>query len=269
MKNCSNPIQLFSLADALIDGLKAELFLTPKPGLVDLCNNGSHTDLSLVTMARSVALMRLYFNELCATLVSPSRGDDPVVIGQRAEKRMFDALETNCHKGGIFLCGLVLIAASRCDLRHPDAMRLHIGAAAAEIFSDRERLRGSHGDRIRQQYPKSGIVAEALNGLPGLFELVLPSLMERPGDVRGVFMALAELMLYVDDSTTRHRCGDKGIDMLRLAGAELKQCLLTGGDYIGLLARLDRKFIQQHLTMGGVADLLGVGLGYASYLQQL
>ncbi len=267
MKNCSNPIQLLSLADALIDGLKAELFLTPKPGLVDLRNNGSHPDLSLATMARSIALMRVYFKELCAALLSPSRRPDPVEIGQRAERRMFDALGTNCHKGGIFLCGLLLIAASRCDMRNPEAMRLEIGRAAEEIFADRDRLKGSHGDRIRRRHPQSGIVAEALAGLPGLFDRVLPCLLKERPDGRGMFMAMAELMLYVDDSTTRHRCGDQGLAILRDSGDRLKRCLLEDGDHIGLLIDLDERFQQANLTMGGVADLLGVGLGYAAYLQ--
>jgi triphosphoribosyl-dephospho-CoA synthetase len=144
-----------------------------------------------------------------------------------------------------------------------------VSRAAEEIFSDRERLHGSHGDLVRKEHPRSGIVTEALDGLPGLFDCVLPHTMRYPDDIRGVFMAMAELMLYVDDSTTRHRCGDIGIDILRAAGKELKQCLLAGNDYIGLLTRLDGEFRQQNLTMGGVADLLGVGLGYAAYLQQL
>ncbi len=269
MKNCSNPIQLFSLADALVEGLKAELFLTPKPGLVDLCNTGSHKDLSLLTMARSITLMRVYFKELCAALLTPSGGQDPVAIGQAAEQRMFAALATNCHKGGIFLCGLVLIGASRCDMRSPEVLRGQVARAAEEIFSDRERLRGSHGDLVRKDHPSSGIVTEALNGLPGLFDCVLPQILQYPSDIRGVFMAMAELMLYVDDSTTRHRCGDAGMDILRAAGKELKQCLLADQDHIHLLTRLDCEFRQQNLTMGGVADLLGVGLGYAAYLQKL
>ncbi len=268
MKNCSNPIQLLSLADALIDGLKAELFLTPKPGLVDLCNTGSHQDLTLLTMARSINLMRVYFKELTAGLLSPNGHCNPVNIGLQAEQRMFDQLATNCHKGGIFLCGLMLIAASRCEMKYPDILQKQLADAATEIFIDQDRLKGSHGDRVRKEHPKSGIVSEALNGLPGVFDHVLPYVIASPGDVRGVFRALAELMLYVDDSTTRHRGGDRGIAMLRGAGAELKKALTSGGSYVGLLIQMDREFKRENLTMGGVADLLGVGLGYASYLQQ-
>ena len=268
MKNCSNPIQLLSLADALIDGLKAELFLTPKPGLVDLCNTGSHRDLTLLTMARSINLMRVYFKELTAGLLSPNGHCNPVNIGQQAEQRMFDQLATNCHKGGIFLCGLMLIAASRCDMKRPDSLQQQMAGAAAEIFTDQGRFKGSHGDLVRKEHPKSGIVSEALNGLPGVFEHVLPHVIARPGDIRGIFRAMAELMLYVDDSTTRHRGGDRGIAMLRAAGADLKMAITSGGDYIDLLIQMDSQFKRENLTMGGVADLLGIGLGYASYLQQ-
>ena len=40
------------VAAALADGVKAELYLTPKPGLVDLHDCGSHDDLSLVVVER-------------------------------------------------------------------------------------------------------------------------------------------------------------------------------------------------------------------------
>ncbi len=266
MKNCSNPLQLLELTDALIDGLKAELFLTPKPGLVDLRNSGSHSDLSLEVMARSISLMRIYLRELAAALVSPSRRPDPVAIGQKAERRMYDTLQTNCHRGGIFLCGLLVMAASRCDMRKPELLQRQIAICAAELFADRERLKGSHGDDVRRNNPRSGIVAESLAGLPGLFELVLPYVDGDLNNTRGIFRALAELMLGVDDSTSRHRCGERGISMLRAGGAELKACLLKGHDPVPLLIEMDTTFKQHNMTMGGVADLLGAGLGYASFL---
>ena len=256
------------MAESLIDGLRAELYLTPKPGLVDLRNNGSHPDLSLTLMARSIALLRQYLRELCAALAAPSGAADPILIGQRAEQRMLQELGTNCHRGGIFLTGLLLMAAARCNLRDPAALRAAIKITAGEFFARRSQPPSSHGERVRKQHPQAGIVAEALAGLPGVFDIVLPALQE--GGLQnghGFYLALAELMLRVDDSTARHRCGDSGITYLQQGGLKLRQCLAAGHDPVPLLRKMDAAFQQRNLTMGGVADLLGVGLGYAAYLQ--
>jgi triphosphoribosyl-dephospho-CoA synthase len=58
--NCSPLSQAERLASSLIQGLRAELFLTPKPGLVDLIDSGSHPDLSLPKMTASIDLIRLF-----------------------------------------------------------------------------------------------------------------------------------------------------------------------------------------------------------------
>ena len=256
------------MAESLIDGLKAELYLTPKPGLVDLRNNGSHPDLSLLLMARSIVLLRQYLRELCAALAAPSGSGDPVLIGQRAERRMLQERGTNCHRGGIFLTGLLLMAAARCDLRNPVALQAAVKMTAGEFFARRPQPPCSHGETVRKQHPQAGIVAEALGGLPGVFDIVLPAL-DQGGlhNGRGFYLALAELMLRVDDSTARHRCGDSGIAYLQQSGLQLRRCLVAGHDPVPLLRQMDAAFRQRNLTMGGVADLLGVGLGYAAYLR--
>lgn len=41
------------------DALVAEVMLSPKPGLVDQWNNGSHSDLTVELMVRSVTVLRL------------------------------------------------------------------------------------------------------------------------------------------------------------------------------------------------------------------
>ncbi|MEJ2199826.1 MAG: hypothetical protein P8X63_02250 [Desulfuromonadaceae bacterium] len=55
---------------------------------------------------------------------------------------------------------------------------------------------------------------------------------------------------------------------MRAAGQELEQRIAAGEDPAPWLIRLDREFAEQNLTMGGVADLLGISFGYCSFLQQ-
>ena len=62
-----------TMGRALIAGARAELDLTPKPGLVDGHDNGSHPDLTYDLMRRSIDLLPEYFDELVAIACTPAR----------------------------------------------------------------------------------------------------------------------------------------------------------------------------------------------------
>lgn len=269
MKNCSNPFQLETFAAALIDGFKAELYLTPKPGLVDLLNNGSHPDLSLLTMSRSITLLRDYLWKLCDALVNDAPQTELIRIGQLAERRMLTELGTNCHRGGIFLSGLLLTASCQVEATDQRAFRQAIGTTAEEYFL-RHAPHNTHGGQIRDRYRVGGIVAEARGGLPSVFDIALPVLLNNdlPQPLAG-YLAMARLMCRVDDTTSLYRCGQRGLSLLRNAGKLVEQTMLGGHDPTPLLLKLDRQFTAMNLTMGGVADLLGVSFGYRSYLRQV
>lgn len=264
--NCLNLSPLELLSRALLDGLKAELYLTPKPGLVDLNNSGSHLDLSLGLMSRSIALMRTYLDDICYALNAGKEWPDLVVLGQQAEDRMLVSTGTNCHRGGIFLCGLLLIAASRIENpSDPICLKNAVKEAASEFFRAKKVI-NSHGNRVRAEFPLAGIVTETLSGLPALFDVFLPALDDiaitpehRP------FLGMAGLMQVVNDSTSLHRCGSGGLDYMKQAGRALELVIRNGEDPLPLLFFQDLQFQKMNLTMGGVADLLGIGLGYANY----
>jgi holo-ACP synthase / triphosphoribosyl-dephospho-CoA synthase len=124
------------LAAALERGARAELDLTPKPGLVDRRDNGSHPDLDHAAMTRSIDLLPRYFRELVAILESaPDRGPSSagpldeatlsrcVEAGRAAEARMLEAAGANAHRGFIFLSGLVLLAAWQAGTTAPALLR--------------------------------------------------------------------------------------------------------------------------------------------------
>lgn len=145
------------LADALVRGARAELDLTPKPGLVDRQDSGSHPDLDHARMGRSIDLLPRYYEELITlrtgagfptsqargaglppgstgtpregstgiprtgSVVTPKGASSlPACVdcGRRAEARMIEAIGANAHRGYIFLSGLVLLAV--CDLACED-----------------------------------------------------------------------------------------------------------------------------------------------------
>ncbi len=267
MKNFCHPSEPKRLAAFLLDGLRAELYLTPKPGLVDLRNSGSHKDLSPELMIRSICLMEDYLDQLLQSLEKGVVISELRAIGLEAEKRMYRQLKTNCHRGGIFLCGLLLAAAHQARDCTPENLRTAVISTAEALF-EQQPPSLSHGQAVRKRYPRAGIIAECLDGLPALFEIILPTFRERGlTDGYSAFLVMARLMQYVEDSTTIFRGGGAGLSQLRSSGYQLESCILSGEDPAPLLRRLDDEFRRKNLTMGGVADLLGLGLGYSGFLK--
>ena len=257
--------ELERLASALATGARLELFLTPKPGLVDRADNGSHPDLSIEVMERSIAIVADYLD---ATVVSLAAGDGFAAqnaLGRQAEQRLFDELGTNTHKGYIFLAGMLLIAYWHA----PSAAVSDLRAALAELcrnFFSRPRDGETHGERARRLYHAGGIVREASEGYPALFEHAVPAF--RAARQRGAsvldasFVMMAHLMQTVDDTTMLHRAGPEGLARMVADGCRLQGLLADGGDAQGFLETTNRTYVAANMTMGGVADMIGMSYAW-------
>ena len=103
-------------ASAAVRGLLYEVSTTPKPGLVDRNNSGSHKDMDFFTFLDSSASLIPWFREFfCLGWDHSSESDRQLFerlryAGQRAEAAMFSATGgINTHKGLVFasaiLCG--------------------------------------------------------------------------------------------------------------------------------------------------------------------
>jgi triphosphoribosyl-dephospho-CoA synthase len=267
--NCCAISATEALAAALLRGLSAELTLTPKPGLVDLWDNGSHADLTLPKMLASIELLGFYFDQLIRALAAGAGRAELIALGRAAEERMQSRLGTNTHKGAIFLGGLLLLARFRAGGDEPESLRSAVVEVAEEIIAQLSPG-ASHGAAVRQNYQVGGILAEARAGLPSLFDVALPAWQQSQSPCgqpsRGSFAMLAALMQRVEDTTALHRCGPLGLERLRRDGRELELLLGRGEDPVPLLQALNVDYRQLNLTMGGVADLLGLAFGYLVYL---
>ncbi len=283
-------LRLRRLADALVRGARAELDLTPKPGLVDRRDQGSHPDLSYRLMRRSVELLADYHRDLLGILEragwtaargpssgatsdvapGPDRALDEatwrscLAAGRAAEARMFEAVGANAHRGYIFLSGLVLLAAAEVAATDADRLRPAIARLAARFFagspaSARGLAADRPGERLRRAGGVGGIEAEARAGLPAVFEAALPAL----GRHGGAFRAMAALMRRLEDTTTLHRGGRPGLERIREDGARLEAMLERGEDPRTHLARWNDEYRAVGLTMGGVADCLALAIALA------
>ena len=95
--------------------LQAELDTTPKPGLVDLNDNGAHRDMDHALMQRSIRTLQPYFTRLARLGMEKAQPKhaDIVSIGIEAEHAMLEATGgVNTHKGALFALGLAAVAVA-------------------------------------------------------------------------------------------------------------------------------------------------------------
>lgn len=255
---------------AVLAGARAELDLTPKPGLVDGRDGGSHPDLTYALMRRSIDLLPPYFDELVEIgSASPTSAwpsfDLPACVeaGKRAEAKMLAGVGSNTHRGLIFLGGLAVLAA--CPSMPADAAewRTRVALLAGLLVGGSREEVASHGSVARQQHGVGGIRREAIRGLPAVFDHALPLFTRLvagppPTSRFAPFAAMASLMQHVEDTTAIHRCGMTGLARLRDDGAALQRTIERGDDPRAELARLNEEYRALHLTMGGVADCLAI-----------
>ncbi len=248
------------LAANLRMGVLRELDLTPKPGLVDRQDSGSHADLSYPAMRASAELLPLYFDEILSCHQRQRPLQDFVQAGVDAEKRMIREIQSNAHKGFIFLSGLVLMAVCACD-GQTELLRRKISEIAVAFFADFGSP-VSHGASIRSCYGLGGILAEAEDGLPSVFEHGWPKYreaLEAGWDAEyASFYLMALLMQRVEDTTAIRRCGLEGLARLRRDGARLQGLLERQQAPEPMLAALNQEYRKSGLTMGGVADCMAL-----------
>ena len=226
-----------NFAGRLATGLQCELDLTPKPGLVDRWNSGSHDDLSYPILLRSVELLARYFLRCAQALDAGAPVEHLRGLGRDTEADMLRMFSTNTHRGAIFLGALMLAGVHRASCDDAESVRVGICAAAQELF-DVSVPKTTPGAAVRSRYRVGGIIRDAQ------------------------LLAMSRLMQTVEDTTTLRRCGEFGLHRLRNDGRRLERTLVDGCDPIEFLVALNHDYRAARMTMGGVADLLGLAFAW-------
>ncbi|HBA87378.1 MAG TPA: 2-(5'-triphosphoribosyl)-3'-dephospho CoA synthase [Geobacter sp.] len=260
---------LEKLALNLVRGAFMELYLTPKPGLVDLSDSGSHPELTVARMEASLKIVSLYLLDLCNSVCNGEELVDQVRLGVAAESAVQRAVGSSCHKGYIFLSGLFLCASA--DAPQDEAELSAAFASRAALFFSRSEPGAAL--RVRNRFQGGGLREEALAGLPSLFDEALPVFRKdlENGGNRGsaIFAMMGRLMQTVEDSTTLRRCGRSGLKIVREDGRLLERLVADRDDFIAFLIERNRHYVSQNLTMGGVAGLLALALAWLSHTGEL
>ena len=275
---------LVQIAGEAEKALLYEVALTPKPGLVDRSNSGAHSDMDFFTFIDSIVSLSPYLSGY-VKLGAEHNGTPKELfhkvrsLGVQAEKAMLTATKNiNTHKGANFSFAVLLGATGACigrGLQPPFtekdteavlayAREMSFGLVTDDFAGLATKPTLTYGEKLYQTYGITGIRGEAEAGYPALRDLVLPYLranQDRPLE-QLLLETLLRLMSEVEDSNIIHR---GGIDAWKRIKAETKQLLQASheGNLKELMYSYDLVLIERHLSPGGAADLLSLGIFFA------
>lgn len=270
----------FSSVPELIEyALLAEVSTTPKPGLVDLHDNGAHKDMCADTFAASTRAIVPYLVQMMQLGADWQQADGSGLfaairpIGVEAERAMFQATGgVNTHKGMIFSMGIAAAVSGWYYRRHgcfrPEEILALAGQLCHDLLEkdfqkiDRNHPK-THGEILFVKYGAKGIRGEVQEGFPSIRKVSLPALRRLKAngasDNEAYLNTLLTLMAHVDDTNVLIRTS---FELLTYEKSEAARLLSLGGacSDAGLraLAAANEDFIEKNLSPGGCADLLAV-----------
>ncbi len=257
------------IGDLAVQSLLDEVDTTPKPGLVDRRNNGSHRDMDRDTFLRSAKALAPYFRQ-CARIGLETAGLAPEQTfpllrqaGLEAERIMLAATGgVNTHKGAIFTLGILCGAAGRLRGRDGADSEIFLEVSAMTcraMEADFQHMTGATaGQRLYAAAGIRGVRGEVARGLPTLEKIGLPAYRRcREAGLdrnRAGAVTLLHLIARAQDTCLLHRGGETGA-----AEAARRAAQLLAADPMPenpALEALDDWFIGRNLSPGGSADLL-------------
>ena len=255
-----------------VQSLIDEVHTTPKPGLVDRRNNGSHKDMDVRLFEISARALQPYFKECVQigqeTAHLPPDETFPLLrnAGLKAEKTMLSATGgVNTHKGAIYtlgiLCGSIgrLWSAEKPIAHSNDLLMECASIVRTSVPADLASAKGNTaGEQLYLKYGMRGIRGEIAEGLPSVRDIGLPRFGQFLADGfsendAGAY-TLLHLIANVADTNLYKRGGEAGARWAAKAASEL----LSAAQHpaIRQMEALDDGFIARKLSPGGCADLL-------------
>lgn len=283
----NNQVIAEKIALLAVQSLLYEAALSPKPGLVDSLNNGSHKDMDLYTFIDSSVALTPFFTRYVLEGFNHSGSPEELFkkvrwIGMQAEKEMLVQTNgVNTHKGANFSFALILSALGK-NLQPNSTLKLPLSKNTLDdvfnyvkkmctglITNDFQQLSNkktlSYGESLFIQYGFTGIRGEAEAGYPTVSKIALPFLRNTPleNNQHKLLLLLIKLMASMEDSNVINRGGMKGWAYLKKEAADLlKQNSIFSSFPIlkEKLTSLDKTFITLNLSPGGAADLLALSI---------
>lgn len=254
--------------------LTQEVSATPKPGLVDRNNSGSHRDMTIRHFFASANALRPFFCRFAeAGYLTRDAAPEETFrqirsLGKEAEQAMLAVTRgVNTHKGAIFSLGLLCAAAGRLSPEAWQAERILKEAAAMTAGlteQDLGQLTGdtavTHGESLYVLHGITGIRGQAEAGFPAVKQVGLPILRQALEQGLSFNDAMCITLLHLfpvtEDTNFIHR---SDLQTLHSTQEQVK-ALLKENPFppMDTIQKLDADFIAKQLSPGGTADLLAV-----------
>lgn len=258
-----------ALGEAARDALLEEAHLTPKPGLIDLANNGAHKDMDLESFRRSAQALTPYFKQAVQIGLShPGSGPAMEALrpaGIAAEAAMLEATGgANTHKGLIYALGLLLCAMGQTlaggGENYINHARQLANIGLPEALRRAKAAPCSHGERIYAHRGVLGARGEAAAGFPHAVQALEALRQYRSGatEHQARLLTLVTSMAQLTDTNLLHRGGEAGLHLVQREARRILDLPLNQLE--DALQALDRLCIERNLSPGGSADMLALAL---------
>ncbi len=265
------------ISNAALKALLYEVSISPKPGLVDRFNNGSHTDMDLFTFIDSSVALNSYFYD-CAEITLDNQNlsyDDLFLLlrkrGIQADKDMLSSTKNiNTHKGAVFSIGLLASASALTYINYGKFYSDKIFFEAGEIcrhsflkdFDNIDYNSKTNGENIYLKHGIKGIRGEAASGFPTIRNQSLPFLYSLDNTDLSFndrcVLTLIKIMSEADDTNIVSR---GNVDSLFYVKKKSKSILdMPLDSQIKEVYEFDNDLISKNLSPGGSADLLAATL---------
>ncbi len=248
----------YIIGQTAVNALRTELDLTPKPGLIDALNSGSHNDMNYGTMIRSIGALRPYFMELalCGYRAALPDAEEVTAIGLEAEKAMFNATGgINTHKGALFSLGLMTVVACNVLYNEGQITRLSLSSGIMNLANGLSGSASTHGHEVCRKYQTKGALEMARDGYKDLFVTWEPFLHEYENDEYVHHKLLLLIMSTLDDTNICHRGGYEVMNMVKDEAFDLYENFSIEG-----LNVFNNRLTERNLSPGGAADMLALTL---------
>lgn len=260
--------------------LLCEVSTSPKPGLVDLLNTGSHEDMDYLTFINSAISVSEFFKEAYELGVEGNTEENFNLLRTRGifyEEEMYSATRgVNTHKGIIFSLGFTAYATGVISNSNIEFTPLNISREVSKICGNiSEELEGADFTEGEIQYKKYGLKGVRGEAEEGFIKSVTIGLYNLKRCLKTLDLndSLVEVLMYflivVEDSNTIKRSSLEGLEYVKIHAQRAIDLgamhTLEGREYI---SNLDREFIEKNISPGGCADYLALTL-YYYFLEEL
>lgn len=248
-----------TIEEILLESLKDELDLTPKPGCVDGYDCGPHSDMDYNVFLKSISSLKGYFFEIMEVSNTEKSFSDTFnairPIGMKYEKRMYEATGgVNTHKGAIFTLGVIASAIGKIyyDNKYISVNLIseYVKKLCANIFEDfnKKEMQDSNGARIyRNNLKHSGIRYEAKNGFMTALDAY-----EFYKNTKDFLKTYVYIISILDDTTTINRVGEAGLNFSKDYAKKVLNC--DNFDYE--IKLMDCLYTEKNISTGGCADTM-------------